>query len=285
MIATVGSPLLQGTINSLNSGSVALSEIIIAIPEAFAERVMDIQAHNVIILKTFSMGQVPQRCEGFSIAQSDIVVQCDDDVTLEHKCIENLILSLKFAGEKAACAAALYFLETGQSAYKRSKLGVIGGLYYSLLNGNAGYQEGVITKAGTEIGVDASIHLGENPLFPVEWIPGGLAIHHKKNLVLESYYPHQGKAYSEDLYHSHELRKKGISLYVVLNAKAWIQDPRLMEMQAISQFIRNLKRDFIARKYYIAIDRKSLLRSYSFYVFLGLSYFIKKIKRYTNHDI
>jgi GT2 family glycosyltransferase len=279
VIATLGGPLLQGTIDSLNSGSVALSEIIIAIPEEFAERVMDIRAHNVTVLKTHSKGQVPQRCEGFAVAKSDFVLQCDDDVVLEHACIEKLLLSLQSAGDKAACAAALYFLETGHSVYKRSKLGTIGWLYFSLLNGRAGYQEGIVTKAGTEIGVDASTHEGEDPLFPVEWIPGGLALHHKKNLVLESYYPHQGKAYSEDLYHSLELRKKGISLYVVLNAKAWIEDPRLMEPQTTSQFFRNLKRDFITRKYYINKDRKSVVRSYSFYLFMGLSYFIKKIKR------
>jgi GT2 family glycosyltransferase len=279
VIATLGGPLLQGTIDSLNSGSIALSEIIIAIPEAYAERVAHIRAHNVIILKTVSKGQVPQRCEGFSVSQSDFVLQCDDDVVLEHTCIENLLLSIQRAGDKAACAAALYFLKTDYSVYKRSKLGIIGRLYYSLLNGKAGYREGVVTKAGTEIGVDANLHQGDNPLFPVEWIPGGLALHHKKNLVLESYYPHQGKAYSEDLYHSRELRNKGISLYVVLKAKAWIEDPRLMETQKTSHFFRNMRRDFITRKYYIEQDQKNILRSYFFYLFMSLSFFIKKVKR------
>ena len=36
-------------------------------------------------------------------------------------------------------------------------------------------------------------------------------MHFKKNLVLKNYFPFKGKAYSEDLFHSIELKKKKLN--------------------------------------------------------------------------
>ena len=48
----------------------------------------------------------------------------------------------------------------------------------------------------------------------VNWLPGGVLILRVKDLVMEDYFPFEGKAYCEDLIHSFFLKKKGLKLYI-----------------------------------------------------------------------
>jgi hypothetical protein len=277
VIATLGGNSLQDTIDSLNHSSIKPHEIIIAIPIGFEENVANIRGDNVQILYTQSKGQVSQRCEGFSACKYEFVLQCDDDILLAKNCIEELVLAFNETGNKSACAPSLFFVNSNKSVYEKKKRGLLSNIYYALLNGREGYKEGIVTKAGTEIGVDTTKKTSKE-IIPVEWLPGGLVLHRKENLILSNYYPHSGKAYSEDLYHSFELGIKGISLFLIKGAIAWIDDPRLMDLPSFSMFFRNLKKDFEARKYYIRMNNKSLMRSYFFYLFVSVSFFFKKVK-------
>ncbi|MFL0162073.1 glycosyltransferase family 2 protein [Aquirufa salirivi] len=277
VIATLGGDSLQATIDSLNQSSIKPEEIIIAIPVGFEERVATISAENVQILVTQSKGQVSQRCEGFSAAKYYFILQCDDDILLAENCIEELMVASNSMGNTCACASSLFFVNSNKSVYQQTNKGWLTHVYYALLNGREGFKEGVVTKAGTEIGVDTSQKTGQD-IIPVEWLPGGLVLHRRENLILNNYFPHVGKAYGEDLYHSFELRKLGISLYVVKEAQAWIDDPRDMELPSFFMFFKNLKKDFEARKYYVRMSHKSLFRTYFFYLFISLSFVVKKVK-------
>ena len=278
VIATLGGDSLQATIDSLNQSSIKPNEIIIAIPAGFEARVANISAENVQILVTHSIGQVSQRCEGFSAAKYDFIFQCDDDILLAKNCIEELMVASNIMGNECVCAASLFFVNSNKSVYHQKKKGLISKLYYALLNGKEGYKEGIVTKAGTEIGVEITENTVQD-IIPVEWLPGGLVLHRRENLILKNFYPYSGKAYSEDLYHSFELRKKGISLFVVKEAKAWIDDPRNKPLPSFNSFFKNLIKDFEARKTYLKLSDSSLSRCYFFYLFMTFSFFIKKLEK------
>ncbi len=275
VIATLGGQTLSETIKSINSGSIVPDEIIISIPEKEAKENQSLHRGNVKILAVKVRGQVAQRCEGFKLAQGKFVLQVDDDIILEKNCIEHLIKACKSLGVKSACAPSLYFLKSGKSVYSKPVRGkFLSALYYGILNGSKGYQEGSITLAGTEIGVDPSNHSDE--IIKTEWIPGGIALHYKENLLLDNYYPHHGKAFSEDLYHSIELRKHGINLFIVIPAIVWIDDPRAAGINDFSNWFENLLRDYNARKHLVKTNKRSFFRMNSFYF---VSFAVNLLKR------
>ncbi|MCZ2473341.1 glycosyltransferase family 2 protein [Aquirufa ecclesiirivi] len=277
VIATLGGDSLQATIDSLNQSSIKPDEIIIAIPFGFEERVAHIKAENVQVLVTQSRGQVSQRCEGFKVCKGEYVIQLDDDFILETDCIFNLLDTLKQLDKKSACAPAFYFLETGISAYYQPlPLSRLKKLFYFLINGVRGYQEGEISQAGTEIGIYPENQ--REKIVKTQWLPGGMVLHHRDNLIIDNYFHFIGKAYSEDLFHSFELRKVGVSLYVVLNAKAWINDPRLGIKLSTNNWFKSIKRDYLIRTHLVKMMNKNLFRMNLYYVIIAISFLLKKVK-------
>jgi len=277
VIATLGGERLQLTIDSLNKGTIVPTEIIIAIPAGFEDGVADIKGANVVILVTKTKGQVSQRCEGFKIARGQFVLQSDDDIILENSCIEHLIKACTSLGVNSACSPSLYFLESGKSVYSKPVSGkLLSSFYYGILNGSKGYREGSITMAGTEIGVDSTKYTDE--IIRTEWVPGGITLHHKENLILENFYPHEGKAFTEDLYHSIELRKRGINLFIVIPAIAWIDDPRTAGCPGFFDWYKNISRDYKARKHLVKANNMSLMRMLAFYTTTIAAIFLKRIK-------
>ncbi|MDF5690846.1 glycosyltransferase family 2 protein [Aquirufa aurantiipilula] len=277
VIATLGGDSLQATIDSLNQSSIKPQEIIIAIPLGFEERVAHIKAENVQILITQSKGQVSQRCEGFKASKGEYVIQLDDDFILEPNCIFNLLDTLKQLDKKSACAPAFYFLETGKSAYYQPlPLSLVKKMFYYLINGTRGYQEGDISQAGTEIGIYPENQIEK--IVKTQWLPGGMVLHHRDNLIVDNYFHFTGKAYSEDLFHSFELKKAGVSLYVVLNAKAWINDPRLGIKLSTYNWFKSLKRDYVIRTHLVKLMNKNLFRMNLFYGIMAISFLFKKMR-------
>lgn len=277
VIATLGGSTLYNTIKSINSGSVIPDEIIISIPEKEAIGIEYLQKGNVRILAVNVRGQVRQRCEGFKVARGKFVLQIDDDITLHKDCLDHLIKACTSLGVNSACSPSLYFLEPGKSVYSKPVSGKLSSaFYYGLLNGSKGYREGIITLAGTEIGVDPVNHF--DVIIKTEWIPGGIALHYKENLILENFYPHQGKAFSEDLYHSIELRKRGINLFIVIPAIAWIDDPRTGGSPGFSDWYRNISRDYNARIHLVKTNNMSLMRMGAFYITMIAANLFKRIK-------
>lgn len=279
VIATLGGEQLLQTIKSINSGAIVPDEIIVCIPEKEIKEKGFVSFDNVIFVATKVRGQVAQRCEGFKIAKGDFVIQIDDDILLENDCIEILIASMRNLGNFAVCSPALYFKETGNSVYQRPiKNTWLSKMYYWLLNGSKGYVEGIITKAGTEIGVNPDQHI--ESIVPTEWIPGGMAIHYHKNLIKENYFPYIGKAYSEDIYHSFALTQNGLKLYVITNAKAFIDDPRIQGIISLRSWLNNTKKDFKIRSNFIKISDKSYIRMLFFYAFSLIAQLVKLGKKW-----
>lgn len=89
VIATLGGGSLKKTIEHLNAGSVVPFEILICIPMENSAKVDDLFFDNVRVIKTACSGQVSQRSVGFKRSTGRFVLQLDDDMFVEKKCLEN----------------------------------------------------------------------------------------------------------------------------------------------------------------------------------------------------
>jgi glycosyltransferase involved in cell wall biosynthesis len=262
VIPTLGGDSLAGTIDQLNRGTVVPGEILICIPDEFVIRVAKLTQPNVRVLRTTVRGQVAQRIEGFKAAKTEYVLQLDDDVALEPHCLERLIAAVETLEGNCSVAAALRHTATDTSVYTRGSKGLLGTFYYRLLNGARGYAPGTITAAGTEIGLDPQS--STRKLHEVEWLPGGCVLHSRRNLVIENYYPHPGKAYSEDLYQSRCLARNGVRMMIAGDAIAWIEVPT-NEHIPFRRWMRDLRDDYRARRHYISEGSGSAWRMHAYY--------------------
>lgn len=274
VIASLGGDSLNGTIETLNRGSIVPSEILVCIPVNEAHKVQNLSYRNVKVLVTDCRGQVAQRAIGFRNASHDVVMQLDGDILVDKHCIEHLLKTLKILGTKVAVAPSLMSLSTGESVYKQpAKNKTIRKIYYWLMNGSAGYQPGKIDKSGSAVGIDPNN--SDNKLFDVDWLAGACIIHYRENLVLDNFYPFEGKAYHEDVIHSYHLKSRGISLKVDSGARCWLESVPSSNYGQM-EFLKHLASDYRARKYSLRLYSRRSLRIYLFYLISYLSYVFKK---------
>ena len=258
VIATLGEETLERTIDILNGGTVVPDEILVCIPAKEAPNVQRLAQQNVKVVVTECRGQVGQRLVGFRQASCDVVVQLDSDCVVDRCCVERLLLTLRTRGPKVAVGPALMMLSGEESVYKKPQVHEqLLKLYYWIVNGQAGYEPGVITKAGTEIGVDPE---GINDeVVEVDWLPGGCVMHWRENLLLENFYPFDGKAWCEDLIHSCRLRQGGVGLLVDLRAQCRLQD-ELVDGRSAREYLRELAGEWRARSYFLRLMSRGRFR-------------------------
>jgi len=271
VIPTLGGETLAGTIEQLNRGSVVPAEILVCIPEREAPRTANLMFPNVRVIVTKCRGQVAQRAIGFQNASHDIVMQLDDDIIVDENCVACLLQTLINYGPHVAVAPALL----GRSLDKFPKTNAtMLKIFYFLVNGRDGYQMGAVSKAGTEIGYNSS-RIKEG-VYDVEWVAGGCLMHFRENLVKENFFPYQGKAYCEDLLHSHHLIKKGIRMKLDLRARCSLQlvSP---SSYGIKEFFNVLAADYKARKYFVKLSSRSYFRMHLYYMAFVSNYFIKNL--------
>lgn len=274
VIATLGGDSLSATIAALNQGSLLPNEILICIPAENVDRVVHLNFNNIKILETDFRGQVSQRIWGFNHASHDIVMQLDDDISVDEFCVERLVLALKELGPKVAVAPALLDKMTGYSVYKKPLgSGVLSSFYYWLMNGATGYAPGRIDKSGSSVGVDTSV-LGDMR-HDVEWLAGGCVMHYRGNLVRENFWPLPGKAYYEDVVHSCLLSSQGVRLVIDASAHCMLELFREASMRP-KDFFQNLYRDYLGRRYFMHRFSRQSPRIYLYYLVRGLSYLYKR---------
>ena len=234
---------LSATLGSLNSGTLMPNEIIVCLPNK-THTVYNLTKYtNVKIIYSSKYGQVYQRICGFKNAKHDLVLQLDDDVVVSPNCLKLLVHAISSTKEKTSVSPCLYNISDGNPLHQSIKKSLIMRVYYWIINGVKGYQPGKVSLAGTNFGVNPC-NIKED-FFSVDWQPGGCVLHNKANIILDSYYPYEGKAYSEDLIHSLLLRQSGVSLFVVLGATCLVVlNQRLYGIQEIIL-------DFRARLYFL----------------------------------
>ena len=276
VIATLGGSCLVETIKQINLGSITPKEILICIPEDFVSLVPENLGPNVRIIVTESKGQVPQRATGFSVAKSSFVMQLDDDMLVDPVCIERLLFAFKELGDTSTVSPSLIGKGTTISVYKEPNYSLPRRLFYWLLNGAAGYTPGQVTMAGTCIGVDPDET--DQLYFPVAWVPGGCVMHRKENLVLQNFFPFPGKAYSEDLIHSHFIKEKGVQLYICQEAVCYADiDPPVQTLH-FRDFMKCLREDMRSRKYFLQLTGGRFFRMYMYYIKQLISYPFIRLK-------
>lgn len=276
VIATLGGDTLSGTIEQLNRGTVVPTEILICIPEQESPRVENLVFRNVKIIRTVCRGQVAQRTFGFQLARYEFVLQLDDDLLVDKHCVEKLVNTLIANGGRVAAAPALLEANNGLSIYHEPENRTLLRIYYWIVNGSRGYEPGIISKAGTCIGVDPA--LTHKAITQVEWLPGGCVMHHRNNLIFDNYYLFDGKAYCEDLFHSYYLSQKGLKLFVNIAARCYIMRD-VNYQSSISGYLAAMYADFIVRKYFVRLCKKSIVRMYFHYLVLLFWNLRKRLKQ------
>jgi glycosyltransferase involved in cell wall biosynthesis len=242
VIATLGGECLSGTVEKLNSSTVVPDEILICIPREFVKNVANFKYHNVLIVPTECKGQVAQRAIGFQFAKGDLVLQLDDDISLENGCLQHLIDELGQLPINSAVGPTFYYFGERRSSFYLDKRNFISSIYFRLLNPRMGYRQGIITRSAVPIG--CYFVEGDEPCKKSEWLPGGCVLHRKENLVLYDFYPLKGKAFCEDLFHSSLLLEKGVNLFMCNKAKVFCEKPISL---GFFENIKIMKRDYQAR--------------------------------------
>lgn len=210
VIPTLYGTELEKTIIQIHQGTCIPSEIIIVIPSEFQKNIDELKKYsNIKILGVDFRGQVRQRIFGFKHASCDIVIQLDDDIFVDSNCFENLVGAIHNSKERIAVAPLFKWKNSNESCYlKYFNYQRV----YKYIHGEKLTLSGKITRTGWNTGI---FHSEENDRFYVsEWLPGGCLAHFKGNLILENYFPFEGKAYFEDIFHSIHLNKQGIRLLV-----------------------------------------------------------------------
>ncbi len=272
VIPTLGGSLLVETVDSIMAGSFIPQKILIVIPEDRLGTLPQLQYKNVEILATNFRGQVQQRIYGFNRAQTEFVMQLDDDIILDTNCLRYLLNRCSLQ-ENLAVGPMLIDAKTSIPIYKKTKNGFWGFVYYWLLNGHAGYQPGKFYLSGSGEGVSQNLSPGIN----VEWLAGGCVLHRKSNLILKNYFPYSGKAYCEDYIHSYLLNQAGVKMATEHDAIAYLEVSGYMQYSFLS-FIKNQYNDFRARKYFQKLRKVSSFRIYNFYLIIFLNYALTKIR-------
>ena len=278
VIATLGGELLKDTIEQLNKGSIIPTEILICIPEEDFIEGKEMEVFNVKIIKTECRGQVAQRAVGFREARCPYVLQLDDDIILDHSCLEEL-WKVVSSNAKVAVGPNLYDKSTGEyNSFLlpiKNQLSLFNLLFYFVANGKSGFQPGKISKSGINFGIPELPSRFDD----VDWLCGGCLIHRKENLLLTNYYPVSGKAYAEDLFHSKLLRDNGLKLIRSGEAKCYV-DFTSSKGGGLFNIIKNFSKPIVPMKIFIKSINGSVTRLWIVHFLLHVRLVLLKINKY-----
>jgi hypothetical protein len=220
IIATLGGDVLRDTIAHLTQGDGVPAEILICIPEAAASNAECVAAINKVrVVKTPCRGQVSQRAVGLCMASQPFVMQLDDDVILSVDALASLfaVLTSKGPGNVVAPFYRTYSQGLDCTQYVEGFRGWVRSCHASLICGAAFGKRRMGRIAPSGIGFGVPMGNGNERVVESEWLPGGVALCYKTDLITNDYYPFVGKAFSEDLIHSVLWRKGGVRLWTALD--------------------------------------------------------------------
>ena len=269
VITTIGEEILERNIFNLIDSKYFFDEIFIVIPNIYKKKKYEEfkKYKNVKFFYTDFKGQVNQRIFGFKKSKNKFILQLDCDCIIDPKDIFNLYYHLININDDNSAIAPVYYNENTKfpiHKYDNSWTDSIKNiLTYIICGSKFGiFKMGTISKIGNNYGVDPTYMVNE--LYPVEWLPGGCILHHKKNLVLDNYYPFIGKAYCEDLIHSYHLRNKKIELYVSKKSSCFTEIPYLpSSFMELSKYLN-------AQKYFTKLLNNKV--KIGFYIWMYLTY-------------
>ena len=269
VIPTTGKRDLNLTLKSLYNSHISIDEIIIVTLDIKKLQKHLFEFQNLKLIKSKKKGQVKQRIEGFKLAKGDYVLQLDDDIILDNKCIKLLYHELKNL-PNASISPNVFDIKSKNSIFNKNHR--LRQKVFNLISGLKPYnKEGKITISGFES--YPKINSNSDVLTETEWLIGGCVLHHRKNLILKNYYPFDGKAYSEDLFHSLELRKNNIKLFIHKEASIFLEQNEIKTDW--STFKKELLDDLRVRKFFVSKYNLSFTRMYLIYFFRYINFFLR----------
>ncbi|MDB5211058.1 MAG: hypothetical protein JWQ30_1885 [Sediminibacterium sp.] len=260
VIATLGGPWLQNTIDSLTGGSKTPSEILICIPVDHAHKVAALASSIVRIVPTEVKGQVKQRAFGFTQAKCNMVLQLDDDTPLEKDSLRDMVKHLTALGPGNAVGPIYYGPNTRRCNHELEN-GFVKNIFDCIVCAAPWGRKkmGVVTSIGLNYGVDDSYCTTD--LLEVSWLPGACALSFRDELITDDYFPFTGKAYCEDLFHSYYRRIKGIRSWIVTNTRVYTDEP----VSRLDKEIVN--KEIEIRRYYVKLVNGPRWRLFIYEVF------------------
>jgi len=220
VIPTLGGPRLSSTLSCIFSSSINVYEVILCIPNSFAQGAQLISRHNVKVLRTSKEGQVAQRSQGFRYASGEIVLQLDDDISFDTNCLRQALDGISQLGPGNVLGPLYYDDKTGNVSESETSLNFGIRNFYLTYIGRlpSGRRKfGSFSPLTSSLGI--SLKYLNSPLQEVMWLPGGFVIGYRSDLILDDFYPFPGKAYCEDLIHSTKRAKKGVRHFVSSSLK------------------------------------------------------------------
>lgn len=277
VIPTLGHKHIINTLNKIFLGSHLPSEVLVVIPKEDFLKVKSLRLlfnkYNLKIIISNERNQVIQRINGFKKIKFKYVLQLDDDIELYNDCLVKLY---NFINGRLNISVAPKYVNNHKLSKiylkPRSKLLY---LYHWLINSKKGYKPGSIAISGFN-------YSSENKCFGYEnhdWLSGGAVLHHKKNLILENFYPYKfKKSFCEDVLHSLYLRKKNIRLIKFYEAKVVTTQSRITN-STFQLIFKNFYSEFLIRRFIVINFKYSLLRLYLYYFIYILRIIIKLIRQ------
>ena len=260
-------------VNQINNYAAHGIQIILSIPPNF--EIVDAYnigfSKNVSIIKSKFIGQVNQRQYAFQFCKTDFVIQMDDDIEFGIEKVNYLLSEFKKLPLKS-CLAPYLNLEI--NSYSRN-INLLKNIFlYCSLNPKSGSISRSSFPIPHNINFTSNLYSEEE----VSWLPGGILILRKEDIITKNYFPFKGKAYCEDLIHSFYLKENGVKLYlskkVFFNTE--VQSYRDLDLIGFLNLIRH---DLLIRNYYRKLIKNKLLPLLIAYSFIVLSFLCTKIKR------
>jgi hypothetical protein len=271
VIPTIGNINIHNTVNELNMGTLVPNEIIICIPVECFKLISFLEFNNnVRILQTSVKGQVAQRAEGFKVAVSNIVIQLDDDISLEKTAIELLVEALTLLGPGNVVGPVFLDEKNGNPFHAVSSglNGFLLNIFYSLICGAKWGRSRIGTVSSSGIGFGVSIYSSSEQFVKTEWLPGGCVGSYRVDLISDNFFPFSGKAFYEDFIHSHLRNKANFQHWVVRCAVG--RTASAERIQSIESFNKNR----IARRYYVKNRSFSNLRLFIYEAIEWIRFYI-----------
>ena len=224
---------------------------------------------GILIIRSDKKGQVNQRQFGYKFVKTEYLMHMDDDTFISIKNLKILLNQFENLPRKSSIGPRLIIKKDNRKKLFFKKY--INLLLYS----NSKPRSGTISKSTFEVSHNFSID-SNKAIESVDYIPGGLSLIRKENIITKQYFIFEGKAYCEDLIYSNLLKNNGVKLFIS-NKSFYKTELQNYKDLSIYDFIKFIKNDFQARNYFRKDIRNPLLPFLIAYCVLTVNYFLRKI--------
>ena len=285
VIPSLAGTNLANTVDCILSSSIEGFDVetIIVVPIGSESQAIELlNGRNVKIIGVTKSGQVFQRSTGFKAASGEIVLQLDDDMLFDNNLLKNLFQRLRSMGPGNVVAPLIKDQLTGfcvERSYpnrlKRTYKDLVDFFIFGLPWGDEKYGKYSPYCGARVVKVQNLL----NDLNEVQWLPGGIVMGYRGELVLEDFYPLNGKAFAEDLIHSQIRKAQGLRHWIAKDLIAThcslpAVNPKKNKDEVISLFHDLKKYACVSNK--LGGGRLRIWISVAYQFFCGLLFLAKK---------